>query len=71
MNRIGWTLVLVGIGLMAGYGLYEAGKALITAEEVSIILKIGIIVLAVGLVLSLIVVIRDRLKEEPLEDDEV
>ena len=69
MNRIGWALALIGIGLISGYGIYEAGKALIAAEEVSIILKIGIIVLVAGLVLSLAVVIMDRLKQESLEDD--
>ena len=57
-RRAGWMLVILGFGLVTGYGLYE----LLTGPDVNTFYRLGIAGLLVGFGLLISSVLRVRLK---------
>jgi len=60
---IGWILLMVGIAIVAGFAIYQ----FIQEPGVEAVVKIGIFALFVGLILLLISVIFERVKEYKTE----
>jgi membrane protein implicated in regulation of membrane protease activity len=66
MRKLGAILLIGGIGVAAGYLLYWFFSAV--AESIPTPLKVAIVAAAIGLLLLVLSIIRDRLKASKEEE---
>jgi len=57
---IGWILVSVGAILLLAFGAFKLVEALVTDPTVSVIVKVGVGALMLGLVVLLVSLVRER-----------
>ncbi len=68
---IGWILVSIGAVLVLAYGLFEVADDLLSDPTVPGFVKVGAVILALGLVVLLVSVVREKLfvwKRDPYRD---
>ncbi len=63
IEKAGLALVVVGLGALAGYGLY----AVMGAEDVPLIVRVALSTAAAGLMLVVVAVLVDRLRSRKAE----
>jgi len=56
---LGVSLLVLGILIMVGYGLYHFA----IAEDIPLLIKTGVIVIFLGIVVVLLSLIRERLRD--------
>ena len=66
MQRIGWTLMVVGGGVLAGYWAYFMVTRVLS--EVPLLIRLGIVAVILGLIVLFATVVRDRLRERKEEE---
>ncbi len=66
MQRIGWTLLLLGGGVLVGYWAYFMVAAVLS--EAPLLIRLGIVAVVLGLVVLFATVVRDRLRERKEEE---
>ena len=66
MQRIGWTLLLLGGGVLVGYWAYFMATRVLS--EMPLLIRFGIVAVVLGLVVLFAAVIRDRLREQKEEE---
>lgn len=66
MQRIGWTLLLLGGGVLVGYWAYFMVTRVLS--EAPLPIRLGIVAVVLGLVVLFATVIRDRLREQKEEE---
>ena len=67
MERAGIVLIVAGLGILLGYGLYGAFTALVGAEEVPLPIRIAVPAAAVGLIAVVAAVLVDRQRRRKAE----
>ena len=63
MARIGIVLILVGFLTLLGYGMYSLVVAIYSTEDIPLIIKLAVPVLIGGLMVLIVSVVRDRLRD--------
>ena len=63
MARIGIALILVGFLTLLGYGMYSLVVAIYSTEDIPLIIKLAVPVLIGGLMVLIVSVGRDRLRD--------
>tara|TARA_B100000686_G_scaffold301746_1_gene337288 strand:- start:395 stop:619 length:225 start_codon:yes stop_codon:yes gene_type:complete len=63
MARIGIVLILVGFLTLLGYGMYSLVVAIYSTEDIPLIIKLAVPVLIGGLMVLIVSVGRDRLRD--------
>ena len=63
MARIGIVLILVGFLTLLGYGMYSLLVAIYSTEDIPLIIKLAVPVLIGGLMVLIVSVGRDRLRD--------
>ena len=63
MARIGIVLILVGFLTLLGYGMYSLLVAIYSTEDIPLIIKLAVPVLIGGLMVLIVSVVRDRLRD--------
>ena len=63
MARIGIVLILVGFLTLLGYGIYSLLVAIYSTEDIPFIIKLAVPVLIGGLMVLIVSVGRDRLRD--------
>ena len=63
MARIGIALILVGFLTLLGYGMYSLVVAIYSTEDIPLIIKLAVPVLIGGLMVLIVSVVRDRLRD--------
>lgn len=63
MARIGIVLILVGFLTLLGYGMYSLLVAIYSTEDIPLIIKLAVPVLIGGLMVLILSVVRDRLRD--------
>lgn len=63
----GWLLLWVGITLMAGWGLWVLGAEFLVDPEVPLVMRVGVGAFALGSLLLLINILRERLFRKKTE----
>ena len=63
MARIGIVLILVGFLTLLGYGMYSLLVAIYSTEDIPFIIKLAVPVLIGGLMVLIVSVGRDRLRD--------
>ena len=63
MARIGIVLILVGFLTLLGYGMYSQLVANYSTEDIPLIIKLAVPVLIGGLMVLIVSVGRDRLRD--------
>ena len=63
MARIGIVLVLVGFLTLLGYGMYSLLVVIYSTEDIPLIIKLAVPVLIGGLMVLIVSVGRDRLRD--------
>ncbi len=58
---VGWLLLWVGVTLMAGFGLWAFGSEFLLDSEVPLVMRLGAGTFAVGSLLLLVNILRERL----------
>lgn len=66
MQRVGWTLLITGVAVLAGYAAYEIVEALLDAE-IPWIVPVGIFVAAIGFLLLMVGIIAERMRARQSE----
>ena len=66
MQRIGWTLLLLGGGVLVGYWAYFMVTRVLS--EAPLLIRLGIVAVVLGVVVLFATVIRDRLREQKEEE---
>ena len=66
MQRIGWTLMVVGGGVLVGYWAYFMVTRVLS--EAPLLIRLGIVVVILGLIVLFATVVRDRLRERKEEE---
>ena len=59
MQTIGVIAFLAGIIMLTAYGLY----IFLIAEEIPLIIRVGIAVMSIGIVIVIVALIRERLQD--------
>ncbi len=67
MAKAGLALLLIGIGVLILYWAYFVLLAIFSENDVPLVLKLAIPVTIIGMILLLVSVIRDRLRERKEE----
>ena len=63
MARFGIMLILVGFLTLLGYGMYSLVVAIYSTEDIPLIIKLAVPVLIGGLMVLIVSVGRDRLRD--------
>ena len=63
MARIGIVLILVGFLTLLGYGMYSLLVAIYSTEDIPLIIKLTVPILVGGLMVLIVSVVRDRLRD--------
>ncbi|MCH2508519.1 MAG: hypothetical protein MK035_08635 [Dehalococcoidia bacterium] len=63
MARIGIVLILVGFLTLLGYGMYSLLVVIYSTEDIPLIIKLAVPVLIGGLMVLIVSVGRDRLRD--------
>ena len=63
MARIGIVLILVGFLTLLGYGMYSLVVAIYSTEDIPLIIKLVVPVLIGGLMVLIVSVGRDRIRD--------
>ena len=63
MARIGIVLILVGFLTLLGYGMYSLVVAIYSTEDIPLIIKLAVPVLIGGLMVLIVSIVRDRLRD--------
>ena len=63
MARIGIVLILVGLLTLLGYGMYSLVVAIYSTEDIPLIIKLAVPVLIGGLMVLIVSVGRDRIRD--------
>lgn len=63
MARIGIVLILVGFLTLLGYGMYSLLVAIYSTEDIPLIIKLAVPILVGGLMVLIVSVVRDRLRD--------
>ena len=63
MARIGIVLILVGFLTLLGYGMYSLLVVIYSTEDIPLIIKLAVPVLIGGLMVLIVSVVRDRLRD--------
>ena len=63
MARIGIVLILVGFLTLLGYGMYSLVVAIYSTEDIPFIIKLAVPVLIGGLMVLIVSIVRDRLRD--------
>ena len=63
MARIGIVLILVGFLTLLGYGMYSLLVAIYSTEDIPFIIKLAVPVLIGGLMVLIVSIVRDRLRD--------
>jgi len=63
MARIGIVLILVGFLTLLGYGMYSLVVAIYSTEDIPLIIKLAVPVLIGGLMVLIVSVGRDRIRD--------
>ena len=63
MARIGIVLILVGFLTLLGYGMYSLLVAIYSTEDIPLIIKLAVPVLIGGLMVLIVSVGRDRIRD--------
>lgn len=61
VRGVGWLLLWVGITVMAGWGLWVFGAEFLLDSEVPLVMRFGVGTFALGAMLLLINILRERL----------
>lgn len=67
MAKAGLALLLIGIGVLILYWAYFVLLAIFSENDVPLVLKLAVPVTIIGMILLLVSVIRDRLRERKEE----
>ena len=67
MARIGIVLILVGFLTLLGYGMYSLLVAIYSTEDIPLIIKLTVPILVGGLMVLIVSVVRDRLRDRSNE----
>ena len=67
MARIGIVLSLVGFLTLLGYGMYSLLVAIYSTEDIPLIIKLAVPILVGGLMVLIVSVVRDRLRDRSNE----
>ena len=70
MAKVGIGVFLIGLGILVIYGAYSIVSAIYAESDVSLVVKIVTPLIFGGLILLLIGVIRDRLRDRGREEFE-
>ena len=62
LNILGVILIFVGVSILIGFGLYK----LFESTEIPIAIRCGIITVISGIIIVLISLIRERIKDKEL-----
>jgi len=60
LEAIGSVLVIMGVGLLSGYGLY----LFIQASDVPVIIRLGAVVIFAGILIIVLSLLRERFIEK-------
>ena len=63
MARIGIVLILIGFLTLLGYGMYSLLVVIYSTEDIPLIIKLAVPVLIGGLMVLIVSVVRDRLRD--------
>ena len=63
MARIGIVLILIGFLTLLGYGMYSLLVVIYSTEDIPLIIKLAVPVLIGGLMVLIVSVGRDRLRD--------
>ena len=69
MQGIGWTLLVLGGGVLVGYWAYFMVTRVLS--EAPLLIRLGIVAVILGLVVLFGTVIRDRLRERKEEEGQL
>ena len=68
LNTIGLTIFSLGALVLIGYGLYELVAALWQDTDIPIIIKLGIVGVILGVLILLIALVSERIKDNKKEN---
>lgn len=68
MKYLGIFLIIVGLVIAAGYGIFLLGKGFFTNTDIGIPFRVAIPVIVVGFVVWLIAFIREKFKDASLRE---
>lgn len=68
MSRIAWTLIITGSLVLSGYGAYHSFDSFFKESTVSIPVKVAAPVVLAGVIILLLVVLKDRITARRRED---
>ena len=63
MARIGIVLILIGFLTLLGYGMYSLLVVIYSTEDIPFIIKLGVPVIIGGLMVLIVSIVRDRLRD--------